>query len=585
MRASSIPPRRLPNPGDVVAGKFRLERLLKQGGMGAVWVATHLGLDELVALKFMDPRRVSSPEARIRFTREAKAAAQVRSKNIVQMLDHGVDDGVPYIAMELLSGEDLGARLRRVGRLKLVEAAALLDDIAHAMDRAHAAGIVHRDLKPENIFLAKDGDHEVPKILDFGIALEVQPDATDDSAATQEDVILGTPYFMSPEQVRGRTNIDHRSDLWSIGVILFRAVTGTRPFGRGAPADVIVQICSDPIPRASVVQPDLPAELDRFFEKALARDVAKRFSSAKEMAAAFAEIAYAHDTGAITMVDSTQRVRGPATPRKGPPPLPMSTPPLAEETASGGWTASPIDLDVSDVQLLEAPPAANASPVVDNAYTIGSVPETRDEVSTRAGATQSHVYTASAAQTPAPPVIADASSKSAGAAISDSAEATKRAEKIASAGGRGELKSRLWVGVFAAMATAAVLLFGFRDKLFAPVPAAPDPQTAATIVLSAGTVVLMGPAGRTPMALTVTPAATSAPTATAIATATTAATATAAPSASTMSTQTARVSTPTAPSTGSAAVTAKPITTSAPTAAPTPKATATVKKGEPDLGY
>src|SRR5689334_6216223 len=139
--ASTTPARtpRQPSAGEVVAGKYRLERMLKQGGMGSVWIATHLGLDQRVALKFMDPRRVSSVDARMRFTREAKAAAQIRSKNIVHILDHGVDYGVPYIAMELLEGEDLSVRLRRSGRLTIAQASSLLNDIAHALDRAHAA--------------------------------------------------------------------------------------------------------------------------------------------------------------------------------------------------------------------------------------------------------------------------------------------------------------------------------------------------------------------------------------------------------------------------------------------------------------
>jgi serine/threonine-protein kinase len=442
--------------------------MLKQGGMGAVWVATHLGLDESVALKFMDPRRVSSVEARLRFTREAKAAAQIRSKNIVQILDHGVDGHVPYIAMELLTGEDLGARLRLKGRLSMSEAASLLDDIAHALDRAHAAGIVHRDLKPENIFLAKDGDHEVPKILDFGIALEVQEDASDDSAATAEGVILGTPYFMSPEQVRGRANIDHRSDLWSLGVILFRAVTGIRPFGRGAPADIIVQICSDPIPRASVVARDLPDAVDRFFEKALARDVNKRFSSAKEMAAAFNEIAKAAElaekTGSTTLVQRTRRTPPPlpVTPEITPPPLPPEPHAAAPEPAPE--------------------PAAEDTAKTDEVMQVA--PEELREVSTAP---------VSVDVTPVPAKSAPARSAPAATPIPSAIETPKTAEIKPATETRpsrsGEPRSFVWVGVVGVIAAAAIG-FGLRDRLFAPPQKEPT-----TIVLTAGTVVLMGPAG------------------------------------------------------------------------------------------
>ncbi len=545
-----MPPRtpRLPGAGDVIAAKYRLERLLKQGGMGAVWIATHLGLDERVALKFMDPRRVSSTEARIRFTREAKAAAQIRSKNIVQILDHGVDAGVPYIAMELLAGEDLGVRLRRAGRLSIGEASTLLDDIGHALDRAHAAGIVHRDLKPENIFLAKDGDHEIPKILDFGIALEVQEDASDDSAMTQEGVILGTPYFMSPEQVRGRTNIDHRSDLWSMGVILFRAITGIRPFGRGAPADVIVQICSDPIPRASVVARDLPDEVDRFFEKALARDVAKRFSSAKEMAVAFAEIARIAETADKTQQDLVIALgdrRSSRTQRKGPPPLPPAH--NASKTLPSPSTDPEIDLATQSmsqpVEAITAPPgdaneptgapvALDLSPERTGLPPVVSTPSSSSEPTHRrtwAEATAPHDAPAISPATPAPAAHATSAISSphattdAAHATTDAAHATTDAphgttdappvialpaatssppdtRPPTSAGSvapsRGQdSRSGVWIAL-ALLLIAAVVGVGFRDKLFPPPASNPrDPAGATTIVLTAGTVVLVGPAG------------------------------------------------------------------------------------------
>jgi len=561
-----MPPRTpLPGAGDVIAGKYRLERLLKQGGMGSVWVATHLGLDERVAVKFMDPRRVSSAEARMRFTREAKAAAQIRSRNIVQILDHGVDNGVPYIAMELLAGEDLGARLRRAGRLSMVEASTLLEHIAHALDRAHAAGIVHRDLKPENIFLAKDGEHETPKVLDFGIALEVQSDASDDSAMTQEGVILGTPYFMSPEQVRGRTNIDRRSDLWSVGVIVFRAITGIRPFGRGAPADVIVQICSDPIPRASVVARDLPEEVDRFFEKALAREVGKRFSSAKEMAAAFSEIARISDAAEKTQQDMapvhgdkpSSRERPSGRGRKGPPPLPkpyevsktipspgsedegadsaktrqigvvserlaaMKDPPAlgglfaidggagsgGERAGSGAQRSAevsepPVELTPEPIEEGEGTPVAAA--------TTGTMP-TRDMSASARPAEDAGARTVAA--TPVPAAISKPAetpqsglgrtSESGRSLVSVSGPASARASK--------EPRSALWaaLGLVLGMAIAGA---AFREKLFGPPPGSKDPTSAATIVLTAGTVVLMSPGGVRAPAPTAEAAASAQPT-------------------------------------------------------------------------
>ncbi|WP_232379484.1 serine/threonine-protein kinase [Polyangium fumosum] len=275
-----------PAPGLVIAGKVRLDKLLGKGGMGSVWVGTHLDLDIPVAVKFMTG---SADAALSRFQREARAAAQIRSSNVVKIHDYGIDQGLPYIVMELLEGEDLAARIRRAGRLSLVDAEKILIPVARGLERAHEAKLVHRDLKPENVFLVREGDEEIPKILDFGIAktLAVAEEAKD---VTEEGAVLGTPYYLSPEQARGKTDIDHRADLWSLGVILFRMVTGRRPFEANALGDLIVRICMDPVPRVVMIDPTLPPELDAFFERALAKDPAMRFSSAREFARAFSDV-------------------------------------------------------------------------------------------------------------------------------------------------------------------------------------------------------------------------------------------------------------------------------------------------------
>src|SRR4030081_3888762 len=154
----------------VVAGRFRLNRLIGRGGMGSVWQATHLGLDIPCAVKFIEGEYSGMAEAQARFEREAKAAAQLRSPHVVQILDHGVCEGTPYIAMELLDGEDLGKRLTRVGRLPAPELLQIVTQVCRALLRAHSLGIVHRDLKPDNIFIVHDDDREIAKVLDFGIA-------------------------------------------------------------------------------------------------------------------------------------------------------------------------------------------------------------------------------------------------------------------------------------------------------------------------------------------------------------------------------------------------------------------------------
>src|SRR4051812_48593875 len=201
-----------------IAERFRLVRLLGQGGMGSVWLADHLALEIPCAIKFID-REQNSPEARRRFEREAKAAAQLRGQHVVQILDHGIWEGVPYIAMEYLEGEDLGARLDSMVRLPHAQTVRIIAQVAKGLSRAHAAAIVHRDLKPENIFLAKDGDDEVVKVPDFGIAKRSQ--AALSEGGTKTGSLLGTPYFMSPEQARGIKEIDHRSDLFSLAIIAY----------------------------------------------------------------------------------------------------------------------------------------------------------------------------------------------------------------------------------------------------------------------------------------------------------------------------------------------------------------------------
>ncbi len=296
-------------PGTVIAQKYRLERVLKRGGMGAVWTATHLGLDTNVAIKFMHARMLtltasddddddeggspSDPKAltRARFEREAKAAARIRSTNVVQMLDHGIDHGTPYIVMELLRGEDLEQRLKRMGRLSFEELLPIVNAIARALQMAHAEELVHRDLKPENIFLAKEGDEEIPKILDFGVAkAKTSPGEQVVTSSTSDGTMVGTPHYMSPEQVQAGAQVDHRADLWAFGVVIFRSLTGRLPFPSAGLLELAMQICKEPIPRATSIQPHLPPAIDAFFDKALCRDPAGRFQSAREMAAAFQEI-------------------------------------------------------------------------------------------------------------------------------------------------------------------------------------------------------------------------------------------------------------------------------------------------------
>jgi serine/threonine-protein kinase len=275
-----------PRRGAVVANKYRVDRLIARGGMGAVWEAWDTSLERKVALKFMDPEIAARPVLRARFNREAKAAARLRTPHVVQIIEHGVDDDTPFIVMELLEGEDLQRRLKRDKRLALSDLAPIVRQISKGLKAAHEGGIIHRDLKPQNVFLAQqDGDLCV-KILDFGVA-KVADMPSPAGEGTKTGVIVGSPHYMSPEQARGLPGFDHRSDLWSLGVIVFKALTGHRPFKGEVAGDVIVKICADPIPRASETARGIPRLLDRFFDRALERDPNARFQSATELADVF----------------------------------------------------------------------------------------------------------------------------------------------------------------------------------------------------------------------------------------------------------------------------------------------------------
>src|SRR5262245_642648 len=219
-----------PRIGELVAERFLLEEVLARGGMGSVWVAHHVTLDCPCAVKFIDERYVRSDVLRKRFEGEARAAAKLRSRHVVQILDYGVWQGSPYIAMELLEGEPLSDRLEREGRLDHITTLNVLKGVVRALSKARVLGVVHRDLKPENIFLVSEGEQEYAKVLDFGIAKLRDRNHIEADGKTKPGSVLGTPFYMSPEQADGTIEIDHRSDFWSLGVIAFECITGELPF-------------------------------------------------------------------------------------------------------------------------------------------------------------------------------------------------------------------------------------------------------------------------------------------------------------------------------------------------------------------
>jgi serine/threonine protein kinase len=298
------------DPPPRIGDRYKLLFQLGQGGMGSVWVAEDERLARLVAIKLMIMRGAgpTSKRALGRFEQEAKALARLRSPHIVHVYDYGVADQVPYIVMELLEGEDLRQRLIVRERLPLDEVGRVVVQTARALASAHAAGIVHRDLKPGNIFLVPHQGEEIVKVFDFGVAkaltdLGALPDTTADG------VLLGTPRYMSPEQAYGARQVDHRADLWSLGVIAYQALTGEVPFdGQGA-GEIITKICQKPFAPPSTLVAGLSPAVDLFFERALAKTLGERYQSARELASELATIAQVSlATGELAAVEDASVV-------------------------------------------------------------------------------------------------------------------------------------------------------------------------------------------------------------------------------------------------------------------------------------
>ncbi|MDI1451748.1 serine/threonine-protein kinase [Polyangium sp. 6x1] len=279
--------------GDVLAGKYRVDRVLGVGGMGAVVAAEHTDLEQRVAIKFMLEAAAKNEVGKKRFLREAQAATKLRSEHVTRMLDFGtLDDGVPYLVMELLEGEDLDARIRAAGKLPIEEACEIVLQACEALAEAHGRGIVHRDIKPANLFVTRrsDGSPAV-KVLDFGIAKHQDAAAIGGTALTRSNALLGSPMYMSLEQFRAAREVDARSDIWSLGVVLYKAFTGVMPFvADSLGALIMVLMTEDPEPPGRHRE-DLPAALGEVVLRCLQKDPADRFQSVAELADALAPFA------------------------------------------------------------------------------------------------------------------------------------------------------------------------------------------------------------------------------------------------------------------------------------------------------
>ncbi len=278
----STPPRSMPfPPGTVLAGKYRVERLLGEGGMGWVVEATHLQLEQRVAVKFMHPEQaIEHPDSVGRFLREARAAARIQSEHVARVSDFGtLENGAPYLVMEYLEGRDLEAELRSRGKLPVLVAVDYAMQACEGLAEAHAAGIVHRDLKPGNLFLARRSDGSVRlKLLDFGISkLSPIPGGTDQASMTSTQALMGSPLYMSPEQLRSSKNVDRRADIWSLGIIVFEMLAGRAPFDGETLPEICARIMAEPPLPLRQARPELSEALAAVVMRCLDKDPKTRF--------------------------------------------------------------------------------------------------------------------------------------------------------------------------------------------------------------------------------------------------------------------------------------------------------------------
>ncbi len=364
--------------GKVIGDRYRVKRVIGEGGMGVVYEAEHLSLGRVVAVKVLHPKRAQDREAISRLRHEARVAGTLGHPNICAIHDMGrLDDGSPYLVMERLFGETLAQRLQSDGTLPVEDLVDIMLQVLSALAAAHQRGVVHRDLKPDNIFLSRrEGMAPIPKLLDFGISKAEDIEETMDVTGTA----AGTPFYMAPEQARGERTLDHRVDLWAVGVILYECLTGQRPFVANNYNALLVKILSAPHRHVRELAPRAPIGLCRIIDKALSKDPNDRYQSAGELQIALRAVADADmaplSVRAIDNAPLTARTpesaphgltQGESAPRsvRRPMPVPMPMPRVIDEPTNDD-TDSTFVFSRFDLNALEGAEAEEGSDTFDD---------------------------------------------------------------------------------------------------------------------------------------------------------------------------------------------------------------------------
>ncbi|HWZ91751.1 MAG TPA: serine/threonine-protein kinase [Polyangiaceae bacterium] len=324
--------------GQLLAGKYRIERVLGQGGMGVVVAAHHIVLDEVVAIKFLLPEALGSAEAVARFEREARAAVKIKSEHVARVTDVGrLENGAPYMVMELLRGRDLGDLLQQNGPLALGDMADYVLQAGEAIAEAHGLGIVHRDLKPPNLFLTTRADgSSCVKVLDFGISKLINASSSGDHAMTSTTAVMGSPLYMSPEQLLSARDVDMRTDIWALGVICFELLTGKLPFQGETLPQLCMAISLNPPTPLRNYRPDLPLEVEAMLLRCLSKDPGKRYATVAAFAAELVKFAPRHARLSAERIERLARAAGFSASALALPPSSDNT--AAAQTADGHQT-------------------------------------------------------------------------------------------------------------------------------------------------------------------------------------------------------------------------------------------------------